>query len=479
MNPTPMQRARAVALVALALASGASSATAQVMTAPPLGATPALTVPVVQQGVLSNGVRLMVVRNAEVPLVEVRLIIDGGARPSGVAPGIATFTATMLTEGAGSRTALQLSEALDFIGARLNAGAGWENTTLSLSVPKRSVSEGFALLTDVLLRPSFRSVDVKRQRDLREAALLRAKDSPGQVASRVFYRNVFPATHPYHLDLVGDSSSTAGIDSAAVRTYWQRAADPKHATLILSGDVTLAEAQQWASAALGSWQSPASPLAKHDAKSVAAAPSPVTHIILVDKPEAAQSVIWVGTPGMSRNSPDYPAVEVMNTILGGSFSARLNDILREQLGYTYGANSGFSFAPVPGPFLARSDVRTNVTDSSLAIFFREIRKLGSEPVSAVELERARNYLVLGALGDYETAGQIAGALSTSVLFNRPLAAVSAELAAVGRVTGADVQRVAKIHLDTSRFTVVIVGDLAKIRPGIEKLGLGPIEVQTY
>lgn len=479
MNRASLQLPRAVALVALAFGAGTSLATAQVTSAPGLGATPTLTVPAVQEGKLPNGVRLLVVRNAEVPLVEVRLILDGGARPSSVAPGIATFTATMLTEGAGSRTALQLSEALDFIGARLNAGAGWENTTLSLSVPKRSVSEGFALLTDVLMRPSFRSVDVKRQRDLRQAALLRAKDSPGQVASRVFYRNVFPASHPYHLDLGGDSASTAGIDSATVRNYWQRAADPRHATLVLSGDVTLAEAQQWAGAALGGWQSPASPLTKPDARSVAAAPSPTTHIILVDKPEAAQSVVWIGAPGMSRNSPDYAAVQVMNTILGGSFSARLNDILREQRGYTYGANSGFSFAPVPGPFLARSDVRTNVTDSSLAIIVSEIRKLGSEPVSAVELERARNYLVLGALGDYETAGQIAGALSTSVLFNRPLTTVSAELAAISRVTATDVQRVAKAHLDTSRFTVVIVGDIAKIRPGIEKLNLGPIEVQTY
>lgn len=463
----------------LALTHRIGVAHAQVTTAPALGATPSLTVPVVQQALLPSGLRLLVVRNAEVPLVEARLILDGGARFTGVVPGVASFTATMLTEGAGSRNALQLSEALDFIGARLNAGAGWENTTLSLSVPKRSVSEGFALLADVLLRPSFRAIDVKRQRDLRQAALLRAKDSPGQVASRVFYRNVFPSSHPYHRDLVGDSASTAMLDSATVRHYWQRAADPRRATLILSGDVTLAEATRWAVAALGSWQPPAEPLVKTPARAVASPTSSATHIILIDKPGAAQSVIWIGGPGMSRSHADYPAVVVMNTILGGSFSSRLNDLLREQLGYTYGANSGFSFAPVPGPFLARSDVRTNVTDSALAVFFREIRKIGTEPVAPVELQRARNYLVLGALGDFETAGQIAGELSTGVLFGRPLAAVSQELAAIGRVTAADVQRVAKAHLNPERFTVVVVGDLAKIRPGIEALKLGPIEVQTY
>ncbi|MEO5799174.1 MAG: pitrilysin family protein [Gemmatimonadales bacterium] len=479
MNHFTLQFRRTTTLVAATLGAATSGLSAQVTTAPALGATPTLTVPAVQEAVLPNGLRLMVVRNAEVPLVEARLILDGGARLNSVAPGIAAFAATMLSEGAGSRTALQFSEASDFIGARLGAGAGWENTTLTLSVPKRSVTEGFGLLADMLLRPSFHAADVKRERDLRLAALLRAKDSPSQVAQRVFFRNVYPANHPLHRDIGGDSASTAALDSVGVRTYWQRAADPRRATLILSGDVTLAEARLWATKAMGSWKAPTTALLKPAAATVAAAPSTATHIILVDKPDAAQSVVFIGAPGMSRTNPDYAAVQVMSTILGGSFSSRLNDILREQLGYTYGAGAGFSFAPVTGPFLANSAVRTNVTDSSLIVFFRELKKIGAEPVSPLELTRARNYLVLGSLGDYETAGQVAGALSTALLFHQPLAAQSQELAAIGRVTAADVQRVAKAHIDTGRLTVVIVGDVAKIRPGIEKLKLGPIEVQSY
>lgn len=478
MNQLSTQFRRAAALAALS-AIAVTSAQAQVTTAPALGATPILAIPAVQDAVLPNGLRIKVVRNAEVPLVEARLIIDGGARLNGVAPGVASFATTMLSEGAGSRTALEFSEASDFIGARLGAGAGWENTTLSLSVPKRSVKEGFALLADMLLRPSFKSADVKRERDLRQAALLRAKDSPGQVASRVFFRNVYPASHPLHRDLNGDSVSTAALDSAMVRNYWQRAADPRRATLVLTGDVTLAEARTWATQAFGGWKAPTTAYTKTPATAVANAPATATRVILVDKPEAAQSVIMIGAPGMSRNDPDYAAVQVMTTILGGSFSSRLNDLLREQLGYTYGAGAGFSFAPVAGPFVANSAVRTNVTDSSLIVFFRELKRIGTEPVDKVELDRARNYLVLGSLGDYETAGQIAGALSSSLLFGRPLSAVSQELAAINRVTLADVQRVAKAHIDPARFTVVVVGDLAKIRPGIEKLNLGPIEVQSY
>lgn len=479
MNRSSLQFRRVAGLAVLTINATLASVGAQVTAAPSLGATPTLSVPTVQQALLPNGLRLMVVRNAEVPLVEVRLIIDGGARLNGIAPGVASFAATMLREGAGHRTALEFSEASDFIGARLGAGAGWENTTLSLSVPKRSVAEGFALLADMLLRPSFRAADVQRERDLRQAALLRAKDSPTQVAARVFFRNVFPAGHPLHRDLNGDSVSTALLDSVMVRSYWQRAADPRRATLVLSGDVTLAEARAWTTKAHGAWKTPAATLTKPVAAGIAAAPTPATRVILVDKPDAAQSVIYIGAPGMNRNHPDYAAVQVMNTILGGSFSARINDILREQLGYTYGAFSNFAFAPVPGPFVASSAVRTNVTDSSLIVFFRELKKIGAEPVAPVELHRARNYLVLGALGNYETAGQIAGELSTSLLFNRPLGAVTQELAAINRVTAADVQRVARAHIDPAKFTVVVVGDLAKIRPGIEKLNLGPIEVQSY
>ncbi len=169
----------------------------------------------------------------------------------------------------------------------------------------------------------------------------------------------------------------------------------------------------------------------------------------------------------------------MNTIMGGSFSSRLNDLLREQLGYSYGAGSSYSWAPVAGPFVASSQVRTNVTDSSLAVFFAQFKAMRDEHVSADELERGRNYLVLGTLGDYETAGNVAGAITQSVVFNEPLTAIVAELKAIGALTAAQVHGAAQRHLDPAKLTVVVVGDVAKIRPGIEKLDLGPIEVQTY
>ena len=451
----------------------------RITTPPPQPTTPRLTLPTVDTARLGNGLTILVARNAEVPVVSANLIIDGGARTETELQGLATFTANMLDEGAAGRNGLELAEAVEFLGANLATGAGWESFNVSLSGPKRTINDALALMADVVLRPNFAAGDVARERALRQAGLITAKDNPGAVANRVFSRSVFPDGHPLHRNIIGDSASTARLDSAAVREYWQRAADPRRATLIVTGDVTAAEARQWAQRHFGEWRAPARVLGKRPANEIGIPAAAATRVILVDKPNAPQSVVIIGAPGVDRDNPDYPAIQLLNTILGGSFSSRLNDILREQRGYSYGAGSGWSFAPVAGPFTATSAVRTDVTDSSVAIIFREFERIRNEPVTPVELERGRNYIVLGALDSYETAGQVAGAIAGAQQFGHPLQRTADELVAISRLTAAQVQAAAQKYLDPKHLTVVIVGDLNAIRPGIERLGLGPVEVQTY
>ncbi|HET7322586.1 MAG TPA: pitrilysin family protein, partial [Longimicrobiaceae bacterium] len=245
---------------------------------------------------------------------------------------------------------------------------------------------------------------------------------------------------------------------------------------IVTGDITLEQAKEIAQRELGEWSAPANPLTTPAASTLPEVPRPATRVILVNKPGAPQSVIQIGAPGVPRGSEDYAAITLMNTILGGSFSSRLNQILREQRGYTYGARSAFDWEPVPGPFIASSAVRTDATDSSLVVFFRELKRIREEPVSAAELERAKSYVVLGSLGDFETTRQVAGQLASLDAFGLPLSIIPKELATVQTLTAADVQRVARKYIDPEHLTVVVVGDLAKIRPGIEKLGLGPVTV---
>lgn len=464
----------ALAVLLLAAAPLAAQTRPAVATPPELGPAPRLTLPAVRETTLPNGIKLQVVEMNAVPLVQARLMIAGGGRLDGQYPGLATFTAGMLTEGAGSRDAFALADEAEYLGASISSGASWDATTVAIRAPKRTFARALDLMADVVLRPTFKAADVERQRDLRLSALLQQRDQPAAVASLVFSRAVFPAGHPYHNPLNGDSSSTAALDSAMVRNFWDRTADPRQATLIITGDLTLEEAAALATEKFGAWRAPARPLTAPPAANVATPERPATRIILVDKPDAAQSVIQIGAPGVARTSPDYAAIALMNTILGGSFSARLNDILREQKGFTYGARSGFSWQPVPGPFTASSAVRTNVTDSSVAIFFREFERIRREPVPAAELERARSYITLGALGNFETMAQVSAQLANLNTFGLQLTAIPADLDAIGKITAAEVRQAAQRYIDPAHLTVVIVGDVAKIRPGIEALGLGPI-----
>jgi zinc protease len=431
--------------------------------------------PAVAHGTLPNGIALQVVEHHALPLVHLTLVIDGGSRLEAGQPGLAGFTARMLTEGAGTRDANALQGELVFLGAQLNAGAGAESFTVQLNVAKRSLAEALDLLTDVVLRPTFRSDNVKQQRDLRLQSLLQRRDQPTQLASLAFNQLVFPEGHPYHYAADGDSASTSVLDSARVRAFYEHAFVPERAKFVVVGDVTEAEMQSLLAPRFGAWKRAGEPLAipKVSVKPVA---NDAVKVYLVDKPGAAQSVIQLGGPGADRLGPDYAAVTVMNTILGASFSSRLNTNLRETKGYTYGISSRFTWSPLPGPFSVASQVRTNVTDSSLVEIFKELRSIRDAPVDAKELERAKAYVALAVPGRFETNSSIAGQLADLSSYGLPLSSVNDFVSRVNAVTAADVQRVARQYLPADRATLVIVGDLAKVRAGIEALKLGTISV---
>lgn len=464
------------ALAILALAVAVAPAAAQLPSqAPTLAPPPKLTLPTVQASLLPNGLRLDVVPMRELPLAQATLVIDGGGRMDGPLPGLAAFTAGMLKQGAGGRSALALDEELEHLGATLTAGASWDATTLVLRAPRSTFPAALALLAGVVREPHFASADVTRERDLQLARIAQRRVRPAAVATVVLGRALYPEGHPYHAPLSGDSASVAQVDSAMLRDTWTSLADPRRSTLILTGDVSQADGRKLVQDAFGTWRSPR-PGAPAVPLPAAPAATP-TRIVLVDKPGAPQSEILIGGAGVPRSSIDYPALVLMNTILGGSYSARLNDVMREQKGYTYGAFSDFAWRPLPGPFVAQAAVRTDVTDSSLKVFFDEFRRIREEPVPKAELERARAYLALGALAGWETTGDVAYQLASLHAFSLPLLSVQRERDAIGKVSAADVQRVAQRYLDPSHLTVVVVGDAKAIRPGLEALGLGPIELR--
>ena len=449
--------------------------------APAVAAPPAFTMPRVQTAKLANGITLDLVQMDELPLVEVDLMIrSAGARADGVnGAGLATFTAGMLDEGAGTRDALGVASQAAYLGAVLSTGADWDYTEIELSAPKRTLEQALDLMADVVLRPQFKGTEVQKQRDLRLASILAGKSEPGTVNGLVLNSLVFPEGHPFHRPAGGDSASTAGLDSATVRGFYARNYLPAHVTIVVTGNVTMAEAQRLLTARFGGWRKIGA--AAPELPTAAQLPAPVdrtTKIFLVDKPGAAQSVIALARPGVERANPDYYALQVMNTILGGSFSSRLNQNLRETKGWTYGAGSGFAYRPIPGAFRASASVRTDVTDSSLVEFVKEITRMRDSLIGEDELARATAYLALGLPSDFETTGQVADQVGELLRFGLPFTYWNGYVQNVMKVTRADVQRVAQKYLDTSHMTIVIVGDLAKIRTGIEATKIGPVEVRT-
>ena len=442
---------------------------------PTLGAPAPLTVPAVRASRLANGIGVTVVEQRELPLVQVIASFDGGSRLDGATPGIAAFTANLLDEGAGARDAATLQSELAYLGASLQTGADWDRLFVSLKVPVRSLGPALDLLADVIRRPTFSAAEVRRQRDLRLAALLQQRDQPNALADLAFNAIVFPAGHPYHHSAGGDSASVAAFDSAAARAFYRRAIAPANARFVGVGDIADAELRAQLQPRFGDWRAEA-PVATAPPVTVAPLHQARTRVFLVDKPAAAQSVIHIGWPGVDRLSPDYAPLMVMNTLLGGSFTSRLNMNLREDKGYTYGASSRFTFRRAPGPFVASAAVRTNVTDSSLVEFFRELRGVRDHLVPNDELQRAKAYVELALPGSLESTTQVASTVSQLALFGLPLSALADYARKVRAVSAADVQRVARRYLTPDQATVVVVGDITRVRPSVEALALGEITV---
>jgi zinc protease len=477
MSTHPFRLTR-LALAGALLVLGAAAATAAPAgpdraRPPALEPLPALRLPAVQLQTLRNGLQLAVVEMHKVPVVDVGLLVRaGGARDPQDMPGLATFTANMLDEGAGGRGALEIAEQVDYLGASLGAGAGLETATLWLHATKARLPQALDVMADVALRPAFADSEIVRQRELRRNWLLQLRDQPTQVAPVAFNAIVYGA-HPYGHPVQGDDASTAALDRERVLRFYQTYYRPENARILVVGDVTPAEARALVEARFGAWARgdvPPAPAAADPA------PAPRT-FYLVDKPEAAQSVIQIGHVGVPRSTPDYYTLRVLNTILGGSFTSRLNQNLRETHGYTYGARSSFSMQRLAGPFSAGASVQTAKTDSALIEFFKELRRLRDEPVPEAELAKAKAYITLGLPAEFETTRGAAGMFAELLNNDLPLDTYDSFMAKVGAVTAADVQRAARRHLRPDEFAVVVVGDRAKIESPIQALHEGPTEAR--
>lgn len=438
---------------------------------PELGPPPSFDLPEIRHLTLSNGLPVLLLEKRQVPIVQVDLtILSGTVAESAGQPGVASMTAAMLDEGAGGRSALELADEVDHLGAELATRAGEHTVTVSLHVPVARLEPALALMADVALRPDFPAAELERQRVDRLTEILQWRDEPAALADLQFDRVLYGSAHPYGVPDLGTAASLAAMGVEDLRAFHERHFRPGSATLVVVGDVTAEAVLPLLEPAFGAWQgAPAETPAEPPAAQVAA-----RRILLVDKPGAEQSEIRIGRIGAARLTDDYFPLVVMNTILGGSFASRLNQNLREDKGYSYGAFSTFAFRPWRGPFLAAAAVQTEVTAEALTEFLRELRGI-RERVSEEELERARNYVALGYPATFQTVAGTAGALGEVALYGLPDDYIDSYIERVLAVTADDVQRVAAEYLDPERIAIVVVGDRDRIEEPIRALDLGPVE----
>jgi predicted Zn-dependent peptidase len=329
-----------------------------------------------------------------------------------------------------------------------------------------------ALFADVALHPSFPANEFERIRKARLTELLQLRDQGPAIANIAFPAIIYGSAHPYGLPLIGTEASVKSLTTADLQSYYQTNFRPNNVTLIVVGDVSPAQVEQKINALFGNWQRGDVPQLNYSEPPK----SGTTTIYLIDKPGAAQSSFRIGSVGVPRSTGDYFALTVMNTILGGSFSSRLNQNLREVRGYTYGAGSRFDMRRAAGPFTASAEIVSAKTDSALLEFMKELNGI-RQAVPPSELSRAKRYLQLQLPGNFETTQQIAAALVPVALYGLPLDYFNNYVQNIEGVTQADVARVAQQYINPGSLAIVIVGDRKTIEQGLKAVNVGPIAIR--
>lgn len=462
-----LNRIRFAAPALLALGAALPAAAQQPPPAP-LASRP-VQFPAFTESQLPNGMRLLVVQNRALPLVSLDLYVRSGAAADPQDKlGVAQMTAALLDKGTATRNAVQIAETVEGVGGSMGAFSGVDNLTVSVGVLSDQLPLAFELLSDVVLNPTFPEQELETSRAQQIAGLRASLGQPGTLASRMFDQQVYGAGHPYGRQRT--PQSVAALTRDDVVAYHRTHVVPSNAMLVVAGDVTPEQAQAMARRYFGSWSGGPAPEDRFGTPPARER----AEIFLVHRPGSVQSSIYVGHPGLQADNPDYYAAQVLNMVLGLSGDSRLEEILRGQHGWTYGARSRYNRLLGGGTYLASTDVRVAVTDSALAELMVQLRRIRDEAVPQAELDRAKSYLTASFPGTVETPGQAAASLAATRLLGLPAEHLTSYPERIAAVTVADVQRVARQYLHPDRAVIVVVGDATQI---LERLRpLAPVSV---
>ncbi|HZR36544.1 MAG TPA: pitrilysin family protein [Nevskia sp.] len=443
---------------------------------PALAQTPPLKLPPFQHDALSNGLKLLLVERHGVPAVSMNLIFNAGrAADAGGRSGTAALALDMLDEGAGKRSSLEIAQRQAELGASIASANFRDVSMVGLTAITPKLSDSLELYASLVSEPTFPEAELARVKQRLLAAITQEKSEPFGMARRVLSRLLFGEGHPYAYAGLGLESDVKAISRDDLESFRRRWLRPDNATLVVVGDTTMAQIKPLLEQRLGGWHAPAAPLPVKDI--APPPPQAAPRVFLIDKPGAAQSLVLAANLAPPAADPDQEAMHTVNTALGGMFGSRLNRNLREDKHWSYGASSNLLEARDPQVYLAHA----NVEEARTADSMREMRKeltgiLGPRPLSAAEIDAAKQAQVRALPGNFESVGEVAGAVGHLIEFGLPDDYWNTYVPKVEALDAAQLKTAAAKLIKPEQLTWIVVGDLAKVEAPVRALNFGEVHV---
>jgi zinc protease len=429
--------------------------------------------PAIERSTLSNGMRIAVAPMPRLPIVTVLALVDAGASSDAAgSEGVASLAISALAEGTTRLDGATLTEKFESLGTGLSSSGDWDDATAHIAVTPERLETAIALLGEVITTPAFAQKDVERLKAERLSDLMQQQVEPRGLADDKFAEFLFVPGSRYALPAGGSMTSVRTLDAAQLRALHSARYVPGATTLVFAGDVTSERAAQLANRAFNGWRGTAPADARVDDRAASAG----RQVFIVNKAGAPQSELRVGHGGVPRSHPDYFAIVVMNALLGGLFSSRINLNLRERNAFTYGARSEFDWRRGAGPFVVSTAVKTEVTDAAVREILLEIGKMREEKVAPDELSLATAYLDGVFPIRYETTNAVAQAIAIAQVYGLGDDYYTRYRERIRAVTADDVLRAAQNFLHPDQLLILAVGNADAIREPLEKLNAGAVSV---
>jgi zinc protease len=430
----------------------------------PVAPAQSLRLPPHEKFVLKNGLTVLLLEKRGVPLVDIFAVVKTGAAadPSGE-EGLASVTAGLLRKGTKNRTAQQFSADLDYIGGSFSADAGADFTAISAEFLTKDLARGLELFSDAVLHPTFPESETDKILAQSLDGVKAAKDEPNSVLG-IYYAGYLYGAHPYGRPSDGDEVSLKHIQREAITKFYEANYAPANTILGVAGEFDAAEMRKKLEETLGAWPARSVP----SLSIPATAPVKGKRLLLIDKPDATQTYFAIGNVGTAANDPDRVAIRVVNTVFGGRFTSELNEALRVESGYTYGASSFFDSRKAPGPFGIYSFTKNETTTPAIDLALQVLEKLHKNGVTEEQLKSAKSYIKGQFPPTMETSGQLARRIVVNEFYGLNDDEVNQLEARLDAVTPAIAKQVIEKHFPLDNLVFVLIGKASAIGPAVKK-----------